>query len=157
MTQETAFDPQAVHRFYSAACYNQAWDYIDKVDRTPSDNETMIELSLASVWHWKQRPDCTDQNLAVGYWQVSRIYCLVGQVENASRYGRLSLEAARQEGVEKFALGYAYEALARAGALAKDKTQMQTHLAEAYQVARQMTDLDDREQLLADLDTIRLD
>ena len=157
MPDEPVFDPQAVHRYYSATCFNQAWDLIDKPRRTPEEDEAMIQLGLASLWHWNQRPDCTPENLSIGYWQVSRIYTLLGQVDNARRYGQLSLQAARQEGVLSFALGYAYEALARAESLAGDKAQMQGHLAAAQQVAQQMTNLEEREQLLADLDTIRKD
>ena len=155
MSQEPSFDLQAAHRFFSADCFNKAWDLIDKADRTPEENEQMVRLSQASAWHWTQRPDCTAENLSVGYWQIARIYTLLKQVENARRYGQLCLQAALQEGVLPFALGYAYEALARAEAAAGNKTQMQAYLKQAHQVAERMSDLESKEQLLADLDTIR--
>ena len=157
MPNEPTFDLQAAHRYFSANCFNQAWDLIDKSDRTPVEDEAMIELSLASLWHWNQSPDCTPQNLSIGYWQVSRIYVLLNQTDNARRYGQLSLEAAQHEGVLPFALGYAYEALARVESTAGDEKQMQVYLQAAHLVAQQMTDLEDKEQLLADLDTIHKD
>jgi hypothetical protein len=155
LSQEPVFDPLTVHRYFSAHCFNAAWELIDKADRTPAEEETMIQLSMASLWHWSQRPDCTDQNWSIGYWQVARIYTLLAQVENARHYGRLCLQHAQKEGVQPFALGYAYEALARAEAVAGNQAQMQGYLLQAHQVAETMTDLEDKEQLLADLDTIR--
>ncbi len=155
MSKEPSFDPQAAHRYFSADCFNKAWDLIDKKDRTPEEDEQMIRLNQASTWHWTQRSDCTPQNMSIGYWQTARIYTLLKQLENARRYGQLSLQAAQQEGVQPFALGYAYEALARAEAAAGNKAQMQAYLKQAHQVAERMTDLEDKEQLLADLDTIR--
>ena len=155
MCAEPSFDLQAAHRFFSVECFNKAWDLIDKKDRTPDDDEQMIRLSLASTWHWSQRSDCTAENYSIGYWQIARIYTLVGQVENARRYGQLCLQAAQTAGVAAFALGYAYEALARAEALAGNKTQMQAYLVEAHKISEAMTDLEAKEQLQADLDTVR--
>ncbi len=155
MSKEPSFDLQAAHRYFSADCFNKAWDLIDKAARTPEEDEQMIRLSLASAWHWTQRPDCTAQNLSVGYWQTARIYTLLKQLENARRYGQLCLQAAQQEGVQDFALGYAFEALARLEAAAGNKAQMQAYLLQAHQVIEHMTDLEDKEQLQADLDTIR--
>ena len=33
MSEQPGFDLQAAHRYFSAACFNQAWDLIDKADR----------------------------------------------------------------------------------------------------------------------------
>ena len=80
---------------------------------------------------------------------------LLGQVENARHYAKLTLKYAESEGVADFALGYAYEALARVEAAAGDKEQMEAYLAKANQVAAGMTDLESKEMLLSDLETIR--
>jgi hypothetical protein len=155
MSAEPTFDLQAAHRYFSAHCFNLAWDLIDKPSRTPEEDEAMIQLGMASLFHWSQRPDCTDENRSIGYWQLSRIFTLAGRLHNAQRYGQLSLDYAQKEGVLPFALGYAYEALARAASALGDKSQMQRYLAQAHQVANRLTDLEAKEQLLADLDTIR--
>lgn len=155
MSKEIGFDPQDAHRYFSVQCFNQAWDLIDKQDRTSQEGQAMLELTMASIWHWNQRKDCTPQNQSIGYWQISHVYALLGQVDQARQYGQLSLQAAQKEGVLPFALGYAYEALARAESLAGNKALMQAHLMAAHQVAESMSDLGSKEQLLADLDTIR--
>jgi hypothetical protein len=150
------FDLDAANRYFAVECFNRAWDLIDKPERTAEEDEEMLRLSLTSTWHWIQRRDCTVTNLSVGYWQTSRIYTLLGQVENARRYGMLCLQTSQAEGVEPFALGFAYEALARAEAVAGNRAQMEAYLERARKVCETMTDEDDRQQLLKDLETVRV-
>jgi hypothetical protein len=147
------FDIAAAHKYFSAYCFNTAWDYIDKPNRTSEDDQTMIQLCLAALWHWSQRPDCSPRSLAIGYWQASRIYSLLGQVNNARRYALLSLEVSQNE--EPFYIGYAYEALARAELVAGNRQQMQDYLEKAQKFAAQVTDPEEKQLLDADLETIR--
>lgn len=156
MAKQPEFDLQAAHRYFSAHCFNSAWDLIDKPERTAEDNETMLQLSLASTWHWTQRPDCTPTNLSTGYWQTSRIYALLGQADNARRYGMLSLQTAEAGGVPPFFLAYAYEALARAEMVAGNRAQMEAHLALARETAGRVKEAEERQLLEGDLDTLRL-
>ena len=114
----------------------------------------MLELGLTSLWHWNQRPDRTPTSLSIGTWQVARICTLLGLVESARRYGQLSLEAARSEGVLPFYLGYAYEGLARAEAKAGNREKVQEYLDLALQAAGKVTEAEAKKQLLADLETI---
>jgi len=79
---------------------------------------------------------------------------MLGQADNARRYGLLSLAASQQEGVPPFYLGYAYEALARAEQVAGDRGQMALYLAEALRVAGQVSDPGAQKQLMDDLNTI---
>jgi len=154
VTNQSEVDRQAAHRTFSAECFNRAWDLMEKSERTAQEDEEMIRLSLASLWHWSQRPDCTSTHEAIGTWQTARIYALLGQADNARRYGHLSLVVSRQEGVAPFYLGYAYEALARAELLAGNRDQMAIYLAEARRAAGQVSEPEDRDQLLDDLNTI---
>ena len=114
----------------------------------------MLSLSLASLWHWTQRQDCKPTNMAIGYWQVARVFALLGQADNARHYGELCLEASQVDGVEPFYRGYAYEALARAEWVAGDGHKKDAFILQARQVAQEIMDKEDRERLLADLDTI---
>ena len=120
MPQTPEFDLAAAHRYFAADCFNKAWELIEKTDRTPAEDDEMLRLSLASHYHWTQRPDYDDTAASVAYWQTSRIYALLGQAQNARRSGELCLHASQGKGVGAFFLGYAYEALARAAALAGD-------------------------------------
>lgn len=154
MSKQPELDVQAAHKYFSAQCFNGAWDLLDKKDRTPSEDEQMIRMSLASTWHWTQREDCTDTNLSVGYWQTSRVYAVLGQAGNARRHGQLCLEVSQGDDVGPFYLGYAYEALARAESVAGNQAQAEAYLARARESAAQVADEETRQWLLDDLETI---
>jgi tetratricopeptide (TPR) repeat protein len=154
MVKKTDFDIQVVHGYFSKECFNRAWDYIDKPVRTKSEEDAMLHLSLTSLWHWAEREDCTPTNLSIGYWQVSRVFALLGQTDNARHYGELCLEASQKDDVLPFYLGYAYEALARAALVAGNLDEMEEFLNKAKQVAAKLPDPQAKQQLLSDLATI---
>ena len=41
------FDSAKAHQFFSAHCFNSAWELIDKPARTPEENEQMIQRTMA--------------------------------------------------------------------------------------------------------------
>jgi hypothetical protein len=153
MADQAEFNLAAAHSHFSAHCFNAAWDLMEQPERTTAQDEEMLRLSLASTWHWTQREDCTPANLSVGYWQTSRIYALMGQADNARRYGLMALTTVQDEEAS-FYQGYAYEALARAEALAGDREKMAEYLEQARRAAERVADGQSREMLEADLDTI---
>lgn len=152
MSESPPFDLALVHRWFAADCFNRVWTLLDKPDRTPDDCERMISLAHASLAHWRGRADCTKQNLSIGYWQLSRVYAVLNQVENARRYGQLCLGVSSTE--LPFLLGYAHEALARAEQLAGNAAIAQQHLAEARRLAAHVADAEERRALENDLATL---
>src|SRR5580765_3462659 len=98
MTTAPPFDLAAAHRFFSAQCFNDAWDLIGKADRTTGEDEYLISVCHASLWHWRCRADCTSRHLSIGYWQLSRVYALVGEAANARKYGELCRGVSSAEG-----------------------------------------------------------
>jgi hypothetical protein len=156
MPQQPDFDINAAHRYFAAACFNRAWDFIDKPQRSPAEDDEMLRLSLASLWHWSQWPDATPTNLSVGYWQVGRVYALLGEPANARHYALLSLQASQKAELEPFYSGYAYEALARAEALAGNAEKAREYLRLARAQAEQVEELEERNSLLKDLDSIQV-
>jgi hypothetical protein len=155
MADEPNFDLSVAHQHFSSDCFNKAWDLIEKSDRTPEEDEEMIRLSQASIWHWTQREDCTPTNMSVGYWQASRIYAILRQVDNARRYGQLCLETSQGADISPFYLGYAYEALARAEMVAGNRERMASYVSRARETAEKISDPDEKQWLLSDLETIK--
>ena len=153
MSQESSFDTKPAHFYFSASCFNKAWELIEKADRTAQDDVQMILLAHASLWHWTQREDCTDKNLSIGYWQLSRIYALAGRADSALRYGQLCLDVSQNE--QPFYCGYAHEALARAESLAGNRERTAAHLEQARQFVQRVESEDEKKMLLDDLETIQ--
>ncbi len=154
MAEQPSFDITAAHRYFSAECFNRAWDLIDQEARTPAEEDEMLNLSLASLWHWTQRPDCTNKELSIGYWQVSRIYAITGRPDNAMWYAQRCLEVTEDSDLPPFYLGYAYEALARAAMAGRDKRAAVEYLAQAKALAEREENEEDKQLLLDDLGTI---
>jgi hypothetical protein len=154
MSEKTNLDKKAAHKYFSANCFNQAWDLIDKDERTPAEEEQMIRLSLASHYHWTQRDDYTEKNASIAYWQTSHIYALLGQADNALRYGQLCLEVSQTDDMPPFYLGYAFEALARAEAAGGDREKTEEYIILAKSAAEKIEKSEDKKQLLSEIESI---
>jgi tetratricopeptide (TPR) repeat protein len=152
MADSSSIDNERAHKFFSAHCFNSAWELIDKPERTPEENEQMIQRTMASLWHWTQREDCTNQKLSIGYWQAARVYALAGEPDNARKYARLCLDITPAD--DPFCLAYAHEALARAEALAGNAELANIHLETATQITPKITKPEDRKLLEADLKSL---
>ncbi len=139
MAEGPGFDVESAHKHFSAACFNRTWDLLDKADRTPGEDQDMIRTAM---------------QMSVGYWQVSCVYATLGLTDPARHYGRLCLEASREEGVGPFFLGYACEALARAASLEGDGEKKDAYLAQAKKAAESVDDADSKKMLMDDLATI---
>jgi tetratricopeptide (TPR) repeat protein len=151
------FDLQSVHRYFSVQCFNQAWELIEKPERTTEEDEAMIRLSHASHYHWTQREGYSPTNNSIANWQLARIYAVLGRLEQARHYAGLCLQASREEGVEAVFVGYAYEALARVERMAGNKEQAQAYLASALEQADKTDDEEERQMLLDDLADLSMD
>ena len=88
------------------------------------------------------------------HWQCSRVYCVLGRAEPALYHARFVLDICERNSIGDWDLAFAYEALARAHAVAGDKEQSRRWLEQARQASVDIAEDDDRELLLSDLETI---
>lgn len=142
----------ATHRKFAVECFNAAWDLLERDDRTTEQTDTMIDLAHASRWHWTQTSFCTPQNLAIGAWQLSRVYVVADCPDIARHHGEVSLRICQEHDLAPFFQAYAYESIARAAAATGEDPG--PYLAEARRLADRIEDPKDRDALLADLSTI---
>ena len=149
MSQTPPFDLELAHRWFSADCFNRVWGYLDHPDRTANDDETMLSLAHASIAHWRDRKDCTDQNLSIACRQLSRVHAVLKNPDPALHYGRLCHEVSTEE--PPFYLGYAHEAIARPAKVSGDDDAFQAHLKQALKCAAQVESAEDRGALETDL------
>lgn len=140
-------DKSQAHKFFSADCFSNTWELIDKADRTPEEDEQMLLLAMASLWHWTQREDHTLSNLSVGYWQVSRVHALRGHANEARRYGQLALDAGTRGEADAFILACAGASPGATPRRPSISTRRGTR-------ADEVTDKESKGWLLADLETI---
>jgi len=129
--------------------FNETWSLID----TRADDDRMLHMAHASRLHWGEAAECEAENLARGEWQVSRVYVVLGRAEPAIWHAQRCLEHCERERIGDWDLAYAYEALARAHALAGNPEASDWKLR-AHEAGNAIADREDREHFEADLATL---
>jgi hypothetical protein len=140
------------HRKIGVDLFNYTWSLLDQTRRSKAEDEEMLHAAHASRHHWGRAG--TPLNFAIGEWQLSRVYSVLKRAEPALFHGRRSLEIARRNHLGRFYLAYAFEALARASAVAGHPRSRDRYLREARRIGRALRDRDDHRMLLDDLATI---
>ena len=132
--------------------FNGVWRLLDKPRRKRAEDDWMVHAAHASRHHWGAVG--TPTNIAVGEWQVSHVYAVLRRSEPATHHARRCLALCEEHGIRGFPLAFAYEALARADAVAGRKRDLRTHLAKAYEAGLRIVDKEDREEFFRQLKTV---
>jgi DNA-binding transcriptional MerR regulator len=132
--------------------FNETWTMLEKESRTPDEDERMIHMAHASRFHWDSVGD--DQNRAIGEWQVSRVYSVVGHAEPALYHAQRCLHYSQRPGIEVWMLASAHEGLARAQAVAGDLEAARDARDRALALIEQEPELEERKVILAQIDTL---
>ncbi len=140
------------HREFAVDCFNGAWDLIEKSDRTPEDDARMVHMAHASRFHWGEIG--TPLNFARGDWQISRVYAILGQGENALNSAKSCLHLCIDNHFGDFDLAFAYEAAARAFAILGDVEMKEKHLTLAKNAGENIKKEDDKKYFFTELETI---
>jgi hypothetical protein len=128
------------HRQLGVDYFNETWRLLESRD----DDDRMLHMAHASRFHWGEAPECKAENLARGEWQVSRVYTVLGRGEPAIWHARRCLAHCEDNGIGDWDLAYAYEALARAHAVAGDHAHAAQWKAKARTAGDAIADADDR-------------
>lgn len=143
------------HREQAVALFNGVWEMLDAPDRTPAQDDQMVHAAHASRWHWSQAGDLGgDQQLAVGEWQCARVYSVLGRGEPALHHAQACLAICAGSGLSDWVVAAAYEALARASAVAGNAAEARTWLARGRTATAAIAEAEDRDVIEADLDAL---
>ena len=129
------------HRKTAVACFNKAWDYLDKKERSHEEDLQMLLEAHTSRYHWGHIGNA--HNFAVGDWQISRVYAAMKQPSLAQLFARSSLELCEMNGLKDLLLS-AYEGMARAYATANDTGEARRFLGMARKQLELVHDEEDR-------------
>jgi DNA-binding transcriptional MerR regulator len=163
VSASAAVDPatdldQATHRRLGVDLFNYTWTLIEKVDRTPAEVDEMIHAAHASGYHWSKAG--TTVNLGRSHWQCARVYSVLGRGEpavwHAGRCVEYSEAAAKAGEAESWDVPSAYEAMARALAIAGDRPAAEAWRDRARAAVAAIEDPDDRGQIEQDIATLPL-
>ncbi len=151
-TTDTDTDTDAERRM-GKALFNGTWALLEKENRTAAEDDTMLHMAHASRHHWG-RSGADGAHLARGEWQCARVYAVLGRGEPAVHHAQRVIDLCRENGVGDWDLAFGYEALARAHAVAGDPEAARACTEQALAAAEDITDDEDRELVLGDLETI---
>ncbi len=140
------------HRKQAASLFNRVWRLLEKRRRTRAEDDEMIHSAHASRYHWSVvgRP----VQWAIGEWQVSHVYAVLRRPEPSLYHARRCLAQCREHRIRGFQMAFAYEALARASAVAGRRADRARYLRLAAAEGRRIPEKEDRELLFADLATV---
>ncbi len=144
----------ATHRALGIALFNHTWTLLEKPDRTPAETDEMIHAAHASRFHWSRADAVETVNLARGEWQCSRVYATLGRGEPALWHARRCLAYNEAAGAGDWDIAAAYEALARANAVAGDPAAAADWKARAIAALDGIADQDDRDLIEGDIATL---
>lgn len=150
MTQPAALTLEDMHRKMAIDTFNFTWTLLVKKDRTPEDDESMLQAAYASRYHWGEVG--TPINYERGDWQISRVYAVLGNAHEAVRYGQLCLDRCLAEKIGDFDLAYAYESLMRGWLVAGDSERAAEYEHLAREAAARIAKPGDRTWFLKELD-----
>ena len=148
---------QAQRRQLAVDLFNHVWKLLEQSDRTPEQNDEMIHAAHASRYHWSQVG--TKANVARGEWQVSRVYTVLGRAEPALYHAHRCLAYAKEgdgvgDGIEDWDIPFAFEAIARAEALAGNTAESARYELMAREAGEGIADDEDRDHLLSELGSL---
>lgn len=131
--------------------FNHVWTLLGQPERTPEQNDEMIHAAHASRHHWAAVG--TGANVARGEWQVSRVYATLGRAESALYHANRCLAycEGRPDELDDWDLPFAYEALARAHAIAGNHEEARRYVERARELGEGIADEEDRDLLFIDL------
>ena len=129
------------HRKTAVACFNKAWDLLDKKERSREEDLQMLHEAHTSRYHWGHIGNA--HNFAIGDWQISRAYGALQQPAPALLFARSSLDICQKNGLKDL-MPSAYEGMARAHATAHDTNEARRYLELARKELQHINDEEDR-------------
>jgi hypothetical protein len=145
-------DAAVWHRIFAASEFNEAWDFIDKQDRSEEDEARMLMAAFASRYHWEMVG--TDENRVVGDWQIAHVASLLGLESLSLRFARSALDRAVEQGFEGWRLASCHEGMARAHACSGNDAERDRHIKTARRLLDRVDDLEERRLVESQLETV---
>jgi hypothetical protein len=144
---------EEAHKKFAVDLFDLTWNLLDKKDRTREEDEKMVHAAHASRFHWGEIG--TPLEYERGEWQISRVYSVVGRSEPAIYHAKRCLEICNAQNFGDFDIAFAYEALARAYAVAGQKALCEENRELAKKATEQIKKEEDRDYFLSELGTVK--
>ena len=54
MSEEKKYTKKEAHREFAIKTNHRVWELLEKNDRSPDEDEEMLQAAMTSFYHWKQ-------------------------------------------------------------------------------------------------------
>lgn len=150
MSEEKTFSEAEAHLHFAKQYNGKLWKLLEKPERTPEEDELLIDYTHASLAHW--RVAGTEVHLQRGAWMLAHVYSVLGNAPLALQHAQhcQALTEKYKDHLSDFDFAYAYECMARAQALAGNRAEAQKYVEMANKAGTAIKDEEDREIFLGD-------
>ena len=132
--------------------FNRTWALIESPDRSPAEDDEMLEAAFASRHLWDAIGG--EEQRAVGDWQIAHVASLLGYADLALSRSDRALGRALRNGWTDWRLASCYEGMARANDTAGNGAQRDHWAALAREVLDGLEDDEDRDLISSQLASI---
>ena len=151
MTEEK-FTEQEFHKKMGVSLFNRTWNLLDKEERTKEEEDAMVHAAHASRFHWGEIG--TPLEFERGEWQVSHVYSVLNRPESALYHAQRCLEICTENNIKDFDIAFAYEAVARAYAVAGNELESKKYIELAKEAGEKIEEKGDKDYFFSELKTI---
>lgn len=152
MTEEKKYTEQEWHKRAAITLFNLVWSLLDKKDRIKQEDDKMVHAVHASRFHWGEIG--TPVEFERGEWQISRVYSVLNRPQSALYHAERCLEICKEHNIGDFDIAFAYEAMARAHAVAGDNSDCEKYIKLAKKAGEQIKKKEDKDLFFGDLKTV---
>lgn len=152
MTEEKKYNEKEWHKKKAVDLFNLVWSFLDKKERTKQEDDKMVHAAHASRFHWGEIG--TPLEFERGEWQISRVYSVLNRPQPALYHARRCLEICQENKIGDFDIAFAYEAMARAYAVAREKSEREKYIKLAKATGEDIKGKEDKDYFFGDLKTI---
>lgn len=151
MNEEKSTEEEG-HRKFAVDAFNLVWDLLDKEERTEGENDKMVHAAHASRFHWGEIG--TSLEFERGEWQISRVYSVLNTPESALHHAKKCLGICKENDIGDFDIAFAYEAMARANAVAGEQAEAEKYIQLGKEAGEQIAEKGNKDYFLSELKTI---
>ncbi|MCP4438366.1 MAG: hypothetical protein GY810_05425 [Aureispira sp.] len=153
MNNKSTYTLAEANHFFAIEYNNYVWQMIGKPDRTPEEDEEMINAAHASLLHWSKSHKGSIVNIQRGEFMVALVYTYSGRKDNALHHARRCWQITQDNlnQMKGFDVSYAHSVLARAYALSGNQAGFTDHYTKAKETGQQIEKEGDKKLFLEDL------
>jgi len=152
LSEEKKYTEKECHKKSAVDCFNLVWSLLDKKERTKEDDDKMVHAAHASRFHWGEIGTAVE--FERGEWQISRVYSVLNKPQSALYHAKRCLEICKENSIGDFDIAFAYEAMARAYAVAGKKSESEKYVQSAEKAGEQIKSKEDKKYFFSELQTV---